>query len=127
MNELLSKDFGSVRVTLLPRNVWRIELQPGEELDVEDVIPIVDWVKDHAVELPYKLMLVGGYGSTISPDVQAFMAEPERRARVAREAFVIQSFAHRLIANFYIRYRKPEIPTKIFQSEEEANNWLSEV
>jgi hypothetical protein len=127
MSELLSKNFGVVGVSQLPHNIWRIELQPGEELDVKDVIPLVEWVKDNAPELPYKLMLVGGYGSTISPDVQVFMADPDRRSRVSREAFVIQSFAHRLIANFYIRYRKPEIPTKIFQTEEEAEKWLSEV
>lgn len=127
MNELLSKDFGSVRVTQLPHNIWRVELKPGDELDVEDVIPIVDWLQENADAIPYKLMLVAGYGSTISTELQAFMAGPERRARVAREAFVIQTFAHRLIANFYIRYRKPEIPTRIFQSEKEANDWLAEV
>jgi hypothetical protein len=83
MVELLTHEIGWVKVAKLPDNIVGITLKECEELDVEDLMPVVAWVKTHALQIPDKLMLVGGYGSTISPDVQEFMAEPGRKDRVA--------------------------------------------
>lgn len=40
------------------------------------------------------------------------------------EAFIINSIAMRMIANFYLKINKPERPTKMFTREEEAIKWL---
>jgi hypothetical protein len=40
------------------------------------------------------------------------------------EAFIINSIALQLIANFYLKINKPERPTKMFTHEEEAIKWL---
>lgn len=40
------------------------------------------------------------------------------------DAFMINSPAMKLIANFYLKINKPERPTKMFTDENEAINWL---
>lgn len=40
------------------------------------------------------------------------------------DAFVIQSIAQKLVANFYIKMVRPERPTKFFTGKEEAMKWL---
>jgi hypothetical protein len=41
------------------------------------------------------------------------------------EAFMMDSTAIKLIANFYLKVNKPERPTKLFTNENEAIKWLS--
>jgi hypothetical protein len=38
-------------------------------------------------------------------------------------AFVTNSLAQRLIANFYLKINKPEHPSKLFKTSEEAEKW----
>jgi hypothetical protein len=40
------------------------------------------------------------------------------------DAFMINSTAMQLIANFYLRINKPQRPTRMFANEQEAIKWL---
>jgi hypothetical protein len=40
------------------------------------------------------------------------------------DAFIINSVAMKLIANFYLKINKPERPTRMFTNEKEAIRWL---
>ncbi len=41
-------------------------------------------------------------------------------------AFVVKSIAHKLIANFYIKFNKPTFPSKLFTDFREAERWCKE-
>lgn len=43
------------------------------------------------------------------------------------DAFVVTSLPIKLVVNFYIRFNKPLIPSKMFNSRVEAMNWLLEL
>jgi hypothetical protein len=45
------------------------------------------------------------------------------KIRIA-EAFLINSLANLLIANFYIKFNRPPNPTKVFNNLESALEWL---
>jgi hypothetical protein len=40
------------------------------------------------------------------------------------DAFIVNSLAMQLIANFYLKINKPERPTRMFKDENEAIKWL---
>jgi hypothetical protein len=40
------------------------------------------------------------------------------------DAFMINSMAMKLISNFYLKFSKPERPTRMFTDEKEAIEWL---
>lgn len=41
-------------------------------------------------------------------------------------AFVVKSLAHKLIANFYLKFNKPVYPSKVFSNMEDAETWCLE-
>lgn len=41
-------------------------------------------------------------------------------------AVVVQTLAHKLVANFYIRFNRPRIDLKIFDKLEDAEAWCAE-
>jgi hypothetical protein len=41
------------------------------------------------------------------------------------DAFMIESNAMKFIANFYLKFNRPQRPTKMFTHEKEAVTWLS--
>ena len=41
------------------------------------------------------------------------------------DAFIVNSLAMRLLVNFYIRFHKPKIPTRLFNDEQSALNWIN--
>jgi len=42
------------------------------------------------------------------------------------DAFVIHSLPQKILANTYLRFQTPTIPTKFFSSEEKAVKWLKQ-
>jgi len=39
------------------------------------------------------------------------------------QALVIDGLAHRIVANFYMKFNKPDCPVKIFEKPEDAMEW----
>jgi hypothetical protein len=58
-------------------------------------------------------------------DARALLAGPSA-ARVSRAvALLIGSPLSRVLGNFYLRFNRPETPTRLFSSEAEARAWLT--
>lgn len=62
---------------------------------------------------------------TIDKEAREYAASEEGLRYSKVEAFVINSLAHKILANFYMKVNKPSVPTKFFRSREEAEDWLS--
>lgn len=60
-----------------------------------------------------------------SNEVSQYLASEDRSKLVLADAFVINSLPQRLIGNFYMKFKNPVRPTKIFTDKEKAINWLS--
>ena len=41
-------------------------------------------------------------------------------------AFIVKSLAHKLIANFYLKFNKPVYPSKVFSNMADAETWCLE-
>ncbi len=70
------------------------------------------------------VLIVGGSFSTLAPETRAFLASEESLLYSKAEAFLLKSLAQKLLINFYIKFDKPLVPTKVFTKEEEAIIWL---
>lgn len=83
---------------------------------------------DAAVELgegkKYPMLFTVTKLVTPDEDAREFMASEERHEIVEADAFVIKSLPQRLIGNFYLRINRPPNPTKLFQDEDSAVDWL---
>ncbi len=68
------------------------------------------------------LHIMGKY-TEIGEGVKEYSAK-EGTAFTSAEAYVISSLAHRIIGNFYLRIVRPSVPTRLFNTKENALTWL---
>lgn len=62
-----------------------------------------------------------------SPEARALLAGPVAARVSAAVALLIGSPLSRVLGNFYLRFNRPETPTRLFSTEEEARAWLLQV
>jgi len=105
------------------RGFYYLRLKEGEDLVDEDVVELHDWITMQGSRERKPLLIELAFGSTISPGVQAFFSENNQRYSTA-DAILISTFAHKLMATFYLRHYKPVIPTRVFQDVFDALDWL---
>jgi hypothetical protein len=61
----------------------------------------------------------------MTPDARATFAEEMKKGfELEKMAILVNSLAYRILANFFIRFDKPPVPTKMFNSRKEAIDWL---
>jgi hypothetical protein len=60
-----------------------------------------------------------------TPEARVYAASEESNKYTIADAFVIQSQALKIVANFYLKFNKPTRPTRIFNTEESAIEWLN--
>lgn len=97
----------------------------------DDTIYDVTIIKQVAVETGkltggkkcMQLTIAGKY-STISKEGREYAATEEAVEFTIAEAYVIQSLAQRILGNFYLKFNKPKVPTRLFTDKDKAEKWL---
>lgn len=106
------------------RGFYYLKVKEGEDVIEQDVAMLNAWIEDEGSGERKPLLVELAYGSTISSEVQQYLSDNTHRYSTA-DAILIQTFAHKLLATFYIRHFKPKIPTRVFQDVFEALEWIS--
>lgn len=60
---------------------------------------------------------------THSSEARAFGKKNENAVPKLCTAVVVNSLAHKLVANFYLKFNKPTIPFKVFDQMNDAEKW----
>lgn len=121
-----SKDFDVAIVELLPGNIAKVLIKSDQEVKLEHVVSMLDWFREMGFS-KLKTIIVPEIGSTMDPEIREHMTSELRAGIVIADAIVITNFAHQLVANFYLRFHKPKILTKVFSSEKEGMEWLNAI
>ncbi|MGZ3865725.1 MAG: DUF7793 family protein [Bacteroidia bacterium] len=72
----------------------------------------------------HKSLRIAGKFSNLDVDVMKYLSRGRGTLFTLADSFVLQSLAHKIIANFYLRINKPVLPTRFFNKLEEAEAWL---
>lgn len=70
------------------------------------------------------VLIIGGSFSSVTNETREFMATEESLKYSKAEAFLITSLAQKILVNFYIKFNKPLVPTRVFNDKIEAEKWL---
>ncbi len=70
------------------------------------------------------MLFIAGKHTSVSTQASKWGATEEATRFSLAEGFVLQSSTQKLLANFYLRFDKPAVPTRFFNSKEEAERWL---
>ena len=59
-----------------------------------------------------------------SVDARNYINNPNSGRYTLAQAFLVSSLAQRIIGNFVINVQRPALPTRLFNTEQEAIRWL---
>jgi hypothetical protein len=94
------------------------------EIDLSDVKEIYNTGITLSGGKPYCALAHLNNSPASTPEARAFGAtEAYAKFRLA-DALLTDSLSMKLIANSYIKFNKPVVPTKMFTTEREAIEWL---
>ena len=63
------------------------------------------------------------YFSDVDPQIREWASDESGNLYTISDAIVIESFAQKILTDFYVRVNRPIKPTKIFYSLEKAIAW----
>lgn len=75
----------------------------------------------------YLLLVVADDTSNVTVEGMRLLSSPPAMSYATAKAYVINSIPQKLMANFYLRFLKPEKPVKFFRSQTEAEKWLKSI
>ena len=124
MKILKNIKFEYADVQLLDVGVIRIEMLGGEIIDLEECVRL-NIAQGELLGGKLGLVLMVAASTTqFTSDARDFSASKEGLRFSKAEAMVVRNLAHRLIVSFYLKFNKPSVPSKAFDTEEDATNWL---
>ena len=121
---LQTENFNTLSVEIRSDGLARVNVKANEEIDVKNVMEVVSVLEKFWDGKKYPLLIVVGEYTLPTPEARTYIATPESDPFACAEAYVIQSFSQKLVGNVYLSFNKPARPTRLFNDEEKAIEWL---
>ncbi|MBL7894663.1 MAG: hypothetical protein JNK50_05150 [Bacteroidia bacterium] len=102
------------------------ELENDTEISLEDVIEHRRIIHEFTGGKRHAVLAIAGQHTTATKEAREYSSQNIPEGRVA-EAIVITSMPVRLMGRIFINFHKPGLPTKLFETKEEALVWLEQI
>ena len=110
-------------VILFCKGVILVKLRDEHELELGDVKEQIAASEQLSGGTDYAVILDGGLTLDVSDEAMTFAARYQNKKWIAF-AIIVRSLSERLFANYYLRFKKPVRPTKVFTTPASAEKWL---
>ncbi len=112
-------------ILLHEEGYYELLINEDVEIEIDDIKDIVDAQKKlSGKRLP---TLVSAVGQAITnTETLGYISKNVNFPYSKAGAYVVSSTSQRLLANFYLKLKRPERPTQFFQSKVEALKWVLE-
>ena len=104
--------------------VVRTRVKPGAEIDLEQAKENTDAVNTFYEGIKFPLLVDTREIRSITRDARQHFTTNDSESSINSLALLIKSPVSKVIANFFMSVNKPNVPAKIFNSEEKAVDWL---
>ncbi len=104
--------------------IIHIHLKSGQEIELSDAVFIVEAMGKLGNGKKYPILIDAGEFSSIDKEARIFSATAESNLYTLADAIAYCNIAQKLLANFYVKYNKPLVPTRVFANKTEAVDWL---
>ncbi len=112
-------------VILYSKRLVLVKLQNDHEIEIDDVKEFVTSALKLTENSDFAVILDGGLTLDVSEAAMNYAAKYENKKWLAF-AIVVRSISERLFANYYLKFKKPVRPTKVFTTPHGAAEWLSQ-
>lgn len=119
--------FPGYSLFMRPDNIIELHFENGFSGSVDDARHMVQLFKKLSGPFKPSLLVICSEDNTFSKEAREYTASREVSAVLKADAFVIKGLALRIIGNGYLKINKPRRPTRLFNSKEEAIDWLKRI
>jgi hypothetical protein len=119
--------FPGYSMFMRPDNIIELRFENGFNGNAEDGRNMVKMFKQLTGEVKPSLLVLYGEDNMFSKDAREYISSKEVSDVLKADAFVIKGLALRIMGNGYLKINKPKRPTRLFNSKDEALNWLKQI
>ena len=112
-------------VILYCKGLVLVKLIHDHEIELKDVKEHVEAAVTLTKGSEFVAILDGGLTLDVAEEAMTYVAKHENKKWLAF-AIVVRSISERLFANYYLRFKRPVRPTKVFTSPKAAEEWLKQ-
>ncbi|MDF1673682.1 MAG: hypothetical protein P1U41_09260 [Vicingaceae bacterium] len=116
----------SIGTHYIDNDVLHIVFKEGADVDVKEILESKQARLDLQNGKPMKILVDSRGLFHISKEARDIAAEDQHAKMSVAMALVSSSLGTRMISNFFIKFNKPNVPTKNFTSMDKALLWLNE-
>jgi len=113
-----------VLITIVNDTIFRVHVKDNVELSLHDLDVNYHFFIENRKNKKVPFLIVMGKGATSEKGALEKFREKNRLELKEKEAFVLSTLPHRIMASLYIKFSKQNHPTKIFSNEKDALKWL---
>jgi hypothetical protein len=118
------QDLNKTVIKLRSDGIMEFDLKPCDSFSVDDLKEInaaADLLGGGQV---FPRVVYINHFIDFGREVRVYAASEESNLKTSAVAFVVYLLVLKFVGNFYITFNKPNRPTRIFDSKEEAIEWL---
>lgn len=104
--------------------ILHVEMHPVADVTVEKAKENFDAIKQLLGNNRALILINTKAGFKFRSEARSYVAVNDDTINRVATAFVVNSFANKLVVNLYIKFNKPVVPTRMFLSEGNALKWL---
>ena len=110
---------------VIDNSYYEVRVFENQDFTVDDLAKLVDAQKNNGgLVLPVLVICENNVLADVI--LLSKLSQNEYNPYSKADAFVLNSMAQKILANFYIKINKPERPTKFFNNADEALIWLKQ-
>lgn len=118
------KETDKFSLTLVNHRYFLMEVKPGIELMVEDVVILIEFQRELGKGGMFPVIIHPSPTSTTNSDLVRYISKKESLPYTKADAFILTSVPQKILAKLYIRFVPPERPTQFFTKMEDALKWI---
>ena len=103
---------------------WAV-LAENALIELDDAVQLVELARQtYNPNQPFLLILDGRQIAGMSNEARNYGVSHGFSSMLKAMAIVVDSPATRILANFYMKFNRPKLPTRVFSDAESAKAWL---
>ena len=114
-------------IEVIAEDIVRFATKHDLLINMEKAMEMYHICKELFPNRGYKSLKIVEHKMKLEQNVMNFLASDERKHLISVEAVVVNSAALKFLGNFYLKIKRPVIPTKIFDNEKQAVEWLTNI
>lgn len=104
--------------------ICRTKVKEGSEIVLEDAVDNTAVVTSFYKDKKFPIMIDARGIKSMSREARNHFSARGRDSKTNAFGIIVKSPISRVVGNFFLGISKPSVPTKLFETEDEAKAWL---